>query len=589
MALDAAGTSSSPTPRQRDPPRRPRGGAAASSARARRPAVSSSMRSDASSAGTPAGVIRARRHSRSWILRPARSPHSLPTPKSGRTARWQWSSPPVRTISTTTATGSSISPIPAARTLRSPHENPQCDNDRDDDGDGTVDLDDPDCASPAGTEIACGLGAELALVLAGATAVAQTDSFDALSDRARALGVYETVRLVYDQRPDGPHLHPRSRRPSAPRRAPGSRRTCRDAAALGRHRARASPRTSTGSARSSTAAGRWCRGRTSTAGAARTCGVADLRGGVLPRRRAAAGHPERHLPARPDDLRVRHAGAAGALPAADGASARRSGPGLVGAERGQRPRGDPERPRAATATTACCNGQKTWTTRGAFADLFGLFRTDPDAERHHGLTFFLVPLDAPGRHACAASRGSTARGLRRGVLRRRVRAATRTGSASEGTGLERRDGDDRLRARPHAAQPGRFLATAQRLRRRSTARTRATRDPALARRGRARLDRRRGLPLETFRTVTRLLAGGRSAPRRASTRSSGPSSTCACTRPRCASSGTRAELLRGAAPRDGVGDWMEGFQFALAGPIYAGTNEIQRNVIAERVLGLPRE
>ena len=35
--------------------------------------------------------------------------------------------------------------------------------------------------------------------------------------------------------------------------------------------------------------------------------------------------------------------------------------------------------------------------------------------------------------------------------------------------------------------------------------------------------------------------------------------------------------------------WMKGYQFALAGPIYAGTNEIQRNVIAERVLGLPRK
>ena len=34
--------------------------------------------------------------------------------------------------------------------------------------------------------------------------------------------------------------------------------------------------------------------------------------------------------------------------------------------------------------------------------------------------------------------------------------------------------------------------------------------------------------------------------------------------------------------------WMRGFEFALSGPIYAGTNEIQRNVVAQRILGLPR-
>ena len=34
--------------------------------------------------------------------------------------------------------------------------------------------------------------------------------------------------------------------------------------------------------------------------------------------------------------------------------------------------------------------------------------------------------------------------------------------------------------------------------------------------------------------------------------------------------------------------WLDGYEFSLAGPIYAGTNEVQRNVIAERVLGLPR-
>jgi len=34
--------------------------------------------------------------------------------------------------------------------------------------------------------------------------------------------------------------------------------------------------------------------------------------------------------------------------------------------------------------------------------------------------------------------------------------------------------------------------------------------------------------------------------------------------------------------------WTDGYLFALAGPIYAGTNEIQRGILAQRVLGLPR-
>ncbi len=38
-----------------------------------------------------------------------------------------------------------------------------------------------------------------------------------------------------------------------------------------------------------------------------------------------------------------------------------------------------------------------------------------------------------------------------------------------------------------------------------------------------------------------------------------------------------------------LGMWLDGFLFAQSGPIYAGTNEIQRNIIAERMLGMPRK
>jgi alkylation response protein AidB-like acyl-CoA dehydrogenase len=47
--------------------------------------------------------------------------------------------------------------------------------------------------------------------------------------------------------------------------------------------------------------------------------------------------------------------------------------------------------------------------------------------------------------------------------------------------------------------------------------------------------------------------------------------------------GPEAERMSGVNER-----WVDDFLFSLAGPIYAGTNEIQRNIIADRVLNLPR-
>ena len=117
-------------------------------------------------------------------------------------------------------------------------------------------------------------------------------------------------------------------------------------AALGRHRRGLRPAPGVGARPARRPLGRRVVARGLRRPRRLAVGVADLRGGVLPGRWPPAGHPERHLPARPDHLRVRHARPAGPLPAPDVGRGRPVVPGLVRAQRRVRPgrralQGDP--------------------------------------------------------------------------------------------------------------------------------------------------------------------------------------------------------------------------------------------------------
>jgi alkylation response protein AidB-like acyl-CoA dehydrogenase len=232
------------------------------------------------------------------------------------------------------------------------------------------------------------------------------------------------------------------------------------------------------------------------------------------------------------------------------------------------------------------NGQKTWCTRGAFCDyMFGLFRTDPAAERHRGMTYFLVPLRAPGVTVRPVGRLDGDAGFAE-VFLEDVFVPDRDvlGGVNDGwnVAMATTSSERGLTLR----SPGRFLATAARLVE-LYRRCKDDAEPALrAKVIEAWMDAE-AYQLYTLQTVTRVMEGGAIGAESSINKIFWSEMDVRMHSVALELLGERAELDQGMAAENG-GAWMKGYQFALAGPIYAGTNEIQRNVIAERVLGLPR-
>ncbi len=222
------------------------------------------------------------------------------------------------------------------------------------------------------------------------------------------------------------------------------------------------------------------------------------------------------------------------------------------------------------------NGQKTWTTRGAFCThLFGLFRSDPTSERHHGLTYFLVPLDAPGVTVRGFARLDGDEGFAEVFFDNvAVPDSAVLGGVGQGwsvamatTGSER---GLTLRS------PGRYSATVSRLL--ALARERGALERLAPELTQAWMDAE-AYRLFTLQQVSNEQAG-RGRPGESSLNKLFWSELDIRLHELALDIlGPDAEL---------EGPWSKGFQFALSGPIYAGTNEVQKNIVAERLLGLPR-
>jgi alkylation response protein AidB-like acyl-CoA dehydrogenase len=231
------------------------------------------------------------------------------------------------------------------------------------------------------------------------------------------------------------------------------------------------------------------------------------------------------------------------------------------------------------------NGQKTWSTRAIFANwLFGLFRSDPASSRHHGLTYLLVPLDAPGItiRPIQALNGQPAFAE---VFFDDVRVGVDNRLGGEGQGWNVAMATAGFERGLLLRSPARYQRTAQKLlqlyRRHQAS---ADRDPSIREAVLRAWMGAEAYNLASHHTVSRLLQGARIGAEASTNKIFWSELDLQMHETAMHILGPRAELSGDAE----VHDWLEGFLFAQAGSIYAGSNEIQRNIIAERLLGLPK-
>ena len=211
------------------------------------------------------------------------------------------------------------------------------------------------------------------------------------------------------------------------------------------------------------------------------------------------------------------------------------------------------------------SGQKTWSSRAVVADrAFGLFRTSET--RHRGLTYLMFDLRAPGVTVRPIRQLDGHPGFAEIFLDDVfVPDHDVLGEAGDGWRIAMSTaGHERgltLRA------PGRFLAAADRL---------------------VALWRAAGSPTELRDRVADAWIGAQAYRMHAFSGLEAPPSATKLfwSSLDVALHETALDLLGPLAEADP--QWTDGYLFALAGPIYAGTDEIQRNILAQRVLGLPR-
>jgi len=200
------------------------------------------------------------------------------------------------------------------------------------------------------------------------------------------------------------------------------------------------------------------------------------------------------------------------------------------------------------------NGQKVWSSGAHYSDRsFLLARTDPEAPPHKGIGYFIVDLDLVGAPGDGWKAAMTTFGFERGGLANASRFESAVNSLAALARNLGQGSDPRVRQRVAQAKIE------------------------------AHTFRMNGL-----RALTKAQQGAAPGPEASLTKLYWSEMDKRLQETAVAIQGPYGALSPDDAWSLEEGRWQFGWMWSQAETIYAGSSEIQRNIIAERVLGLPR-
>ena len=246
------------------------------------------------------------------------------------------------------------------------------------------------------------------------------------------------------------------------------------------------------------------------------------------------------------------------------------------------------------------NGQKIWTSAGHLADhIFTLTRTDREAPKHKGISFLLVDMRQPGievrpiRMMSGGSEFNEVFYTDAVTPRHEVVGGVNNGWAVAMSllGFERGASATTMSIVYQAEVDRLFLLAKERG---------LIGDPVIRQRLAACYSKVQIMRFLGMRTLTKFLAGHHPGPDAAITKLTWSEYHRVVSELAVAILGADALTPIGRKPtsvfgpddvgaRNSSGSWVGTFENARSGTIYAGSSEVQRNILGEMVLGLPKE